>query len=121
VKIIESVKDVDFRKFPGGDMFAVLIGRHESTGSSNEHTVAIVKLPAGSESDEHFHKEREESYYIIEGEGVAIIDGVETKISAGSLVFTKPLERHQFRNIGKLEMSYLIVTAPVWIPEDSHS
>ncbi len=120
MKIINSVKDVDFKTFPGGDMFSVLVGRHDSTGASKHHTVAIVKLPPKTKSDEHYHKEREESYFVISGKGRAIIDGVESKIREGSLVYTKPNEKHEFINDGEDEFIYLIITAPFWIPEDSH-
>lgn len=121
MKIINSVEDVAFRKFPGGDMFSVLIGRHESSGSSEHHTVAIVKLPSNTTSDEHYHKEREESYYVISGSGKVIIDGVESSIQRGSLVYTKPNEKHSFINEGEDDFIYLIITAPYWVPEDSHS
>lgn len=121
MKLIESVTDVNFRTFPGGDQFSVLVGRHESTGASKDHTVAIVKLPVDGMSDEHFHKEREESYYVISGEGEAIIDGVTTPIKETSLIYTKPNEKHKFKNTGERELVYLVITAPRWIPEDSHS
>ena len=121
MKIIDSVEDVEFKAFPGGDLFSVLVGRHESTGSSKHHTVAIVNLPEGVESDEHFHKEREESYFIITGSGSGVIDGKVFPVQRGSLVYTKPNEKHKFVNEGKEEFKYLIITSPVWIPEDSHS
>ncbi len=120
MKIIDSVYDVDFKTFPGGDKFSVLVGRHGSTGASEHHTVAIVKLPPDTKSDEHYHKEREESYFVVSGIGRTIIDGVESKISAGSLVYTKPNEKHSFINDGSDDFIYLIITAPYWIPEDSH-
>ena len=34
MRLIESIEDVDFKTFPGGDKFSVLVGRHESTGAS---------------------------------------------------------------------------------------
>lgn len=120
MRLIESVTDVDFKTFPGGDKFSVLVGRHESTGSSEHHTVAIVKLPINAESDEHFHKEREEFYFIVEGQGLAIIDDDSYTIREGSLVHTKPNEKHRFKNTGDSELVYLVMTAPRWIPEDSH-
>ena len=51
MRLIESVNDVNFKTFPGGDMFSVLVGRHDSTGASEHHTVAIVRLPIGSSSE----------------------------------------------------------------------
>jgi mannose-6-phosphate isomerase-like protein (cupin superfamily) len=119
MKVIDSVYDVDFKTFPNGDMFSV--GRHESTGASEHHTVAVVKLPPNTKSDAHYHKDREESYYVVSGFGRAIIDGIEINIKNGSLVYTKPNERHSFVNDGNEDFIYLIITAPFWVPEDSHS
>ena len=62
MRIINSIHNYPLKSFPGGDQFAVLIGRHEAHGESQHHTVALVKVPKGGQSDEHFHKEREESY-----------------------------------------------------------
>ncbi len=120
MKVIESVNNVNFKTFPGGDMFSVLVGRHDSTGASEHHTVATVKLPPGGKSDAHYRKEREESYFVVNGIGRAIIDGEEFPLKPGSLVYTKPNERHAFVNDGDEDFSYLIITAPYWVPEDSH-
>lgn len=120
MRLIESVTNADFKLSPGGDKFSVLVGRHESTGSSQHHTVAIIKLSVDTESEEHFHKEREESYYIIEGEGLAIVDNKAHAIKAGSLVHTKANEKHRFKNTSNTDLVYLVITAPYWIPEDSH-
>jgi mannose-6-phosphate isomerase-like protein (cupin superfamily) len=57
---------------------------------------------------------------VVSGYGRAIIDGIENIIKAGSLVYTKPNEKHAFLNDGDEDFVYLIITAPYWIPEDSH-
>lgn len=120
MKVIDSIENIEYKKFPGGDMFSVLVGRHDSAGASKHHTVAIVKLPIGGKSDEHYHKEREESYFVVRGKGRGIIDGIEIPIKEGSLIYTKPHEKHAFINDGDDELVYLIITAPCWVPEDSH-
>lgn len=121
MRLIESVHNVKFKTLSDGEMFSVLVGRHESVGASEHHTVAIVKLPIGGKSEEHFHKEREESYFIIFGKGEVFIDGKSSKIKSGTLIHTKPNERHRFNNTGESELSYLVITAPRWVPDDSHS
>ena len=74
---------------------------------SKHHTIAMVKLPPNKKSDEHFHKEREESYFVLEGRGRVVIDGCEFEIQKGSLIHTKPNERHEFINDGSVEFKYV--------------
>lgn len=113
-------EDIKWKETPTGETIAVLVGRHVSTGEAKEQTVAIVELSPGKSSDPHFHGMREESYYFLEGSGLAKIDDVEVSVKQGDLVFTKPRERHQFINTGMSNLRYLVLTSPTWIPEDSH-
>ncbi len=111
--------EIKLKETPSGELFSVLVGRHESSGASKEQTVALVELPPYKSSDPHFHKEREESYYFISGQGRAMIDQKEVDISTGDLVFSRPGQTHQFINTGSLPLRYLVFTSPQWIPTDS--
>lgn len=113
-------EDINLKETPAGELFSVLVGRHASTGASKFQTVAMVALPPDKSSDPHFHKEREESYFFLQGYGIAIVDSSEVSIKAGDLVFSSPGEKHQFKNTSNEELRYLVFTTPQWIPEDSH-
>jgi len=112
-------EEIKFSKTPGGEGISLLVGRHPKHGHSQTHTIALVQLEVGQSSESHFHKEREESYFFLSGYGEAIVSGQTLEIKAGDLIHTMPGERHQFINIGKEVLRYLIVTAPPWVPEDS--
>ena len=47
--------DVFLKETPSGELFSVLVGRHESSGASKEQTVALVELLPYKSSDAHFH------------------------------------------------------------------
>ncbi len=113
--------DAKFRGETHEERVAVLIGRHPSHGASKLQTVAIVELFPGVRSSAHFHKEREESYFILEGHGKALIAGQEVMVQAGDCLFAEPNETHQFVSEGKVPLRYLVLTTPAWMPEDSHS
>ncbi len=113
-------EDIKMKSTPSGELFSVLVGRHESTGAAKEQTVAIVDVHQDKKSDPHFHKEREESYYFLSGVGIAKIGDKEVNVKAGDLVFSRPGQLHEFVNIGNTEMKYLVFTSPQWTPEDSH-
>lgn len=111
--------EISLKETPSGELFSVLVGRHQSSGASKEQTVAIIELPPYKSSDAHFHKEREESYYFISGQGRARIDKEEVDVNNGDLIFSRPGQVHQFTNTGDIPLKYLVFTSPQWIPSDS--
>ena len=114
-------EDIKLKETSSGELFTVLLGRHESKGASKQHTVAMVEVPPGKKSSPHYHKEREESYYFLEGEGLARIESKEAKVKKGDLVFSRPGQKHEFINSSNSPMKYLVITSPLWVPEDSHT
>jgi mannose-6-phosphate isomerase-like protein (cupin superfamily) len=97
---------------------AILAGKGPEHGDFNNHTIAVVKIPAGEKLDQHFHKHREESYYVLSGSGMAIVDGHEINLKPGDLVTVSPGERHMLKANTAASLEYLVVTAPAWTLED---
>jgi mannose-6-phosphate isomerase-like protein (cupin superfamily) len=64
---------------------------------------------------QHYHKLSTELYYVLDGEGVVILDGVEQPISKGSLVHIPPGVVHGARG----RMRVLVVGIPD-IAEDDY-
>jgi mannose-6-phosphate isomerase-like protein (cupin superfamily) len=65
---------------------------------------------------EHYHKRATELYYVIEGEGVIVLDGVEQPIRKGSLVHIPPGVVHG----AKGRMKVLVVGIPDISDEDCY-
>jgi quercetin dioxygenase-like cupin family protein len=57
---------------------------------------------------EHFHKRATELYYVLEGEGTVVLDGVEHPVRKGSLVHIPPGVVHGARG----RMRVLVVGIP---------
>jgi mannose-6-phosphate isomerase-like protein (cupin superfamily) len=112
-------ENLEIGRQKSGEHFRVLVGRHEKHGATKHHTVVMVELDPGVTSATHFHKEREESYFIVSGAGSATIGGETVSVQAGDLVYARPGEKHSFSNERALPLRYLVITAPSWIPEDS--
>ena len=53
---------------------------------SNKITMGMAELPPGEQLRIHSHPQAE-TYYILEGEGFVLLDGVRHSVSAGSVVF----------------------------------
>ena len=119
---VSKVNEAHLNSFPGGtEAIRVLVGRHETAGAFKQHTVCLVELKVGASSTPHFHRDREESYFVLSGDGEAVMDGQRVEVSAGVLLASRPGQRHHFVNTGSMPLRYLVFTAPSWIPEDSHA
>ncbi|MGZ3746576.1 MAG: cupin domain-containing protein [Pseudobdellovibrionaceae bacterium] len=116
---IANVHELTLKQLDSGEKVQVLLGRHPQHQATIHHTIAVVELAAKLSSDPHFHKEREESYFIISGYGIAEIDDQIIQLKPGDLIFAKPRMQHKFINTTEEPLRYMVITAPTWIPEDS--
>jgi len=79
-----------------------LISREDSNVAAWAHTVDI------DGSKEHYHKVATELYYVLEGEGSIVLDGVEQPIRKGSMVHIPPGVVHGARG----RMRVLVIGIP---------
>jgi uncharacterized cupin superfamily protein len=72
--------------------------------------VNLARIPPGKESFAyHSHWQEEEWLYILEGRGVAHVDGAEYEVSAGDfMAFPTPGVAHHLRNPFESELVYLM-------------
>jgi quercetin dioxygenase-like cupin family protein len=75
---------------------------------------AYVHVVDIKDSQLHFHQRATELYYILEGAGVIVLDGVEHKIGKGSLVQIPPGVVHGARG----KMRVLVVGVPEITDDD---
>mgnify|MGYP001603472180 CR=1 FL=1 len=80
--------------------------------------LAVGHLHAGKESIPHYHKETEEVYYALSGNGVASIDKEEHQIQKGSVVHIGVGEVHSLQNTSKGNLSVLCLSSPAYKDED---
>ncbi|MDE7079099.1 MAG: cupin domain-containing protein [Clostridia bacterium] len=72
--------------------------------------VSINILPAGASVPFiHSHKQNEEIYAIIEGEGSAIIDGETISLKAGDWIRISPSAKRQFFASEKKSLKYICI------------
>jgi quercetin dioxygenase-like cupin family protein len=85
-----------------------LISREDTDVAAWAHAVDI------DGAREHFHKRATELYYVLEGEGTVMLDGVEQPVRRGSLVHIPPGIVHG----AKGRMRVLVVGIPDIADED---
>ena len=83
-----------------------------SVGARSNYSMGTQTLPPGCFIREHTHARNEEVIYVVEGSGVARIDGVEYPIEQGSAVHVGMGRRHHFLNPGTKPMTFLWVMMP---------
>ena len=89
-----------------------------SNAPVQNQSLAEASLPAGAETERHYHKFSEEIYYLTTGCGLMEIDGVERQVSPGDAILIPPGAWHQIRAIEPLE--FLCCCAPPYSHEDTY-
>lgn len=105
---------------PTGEVIFELIGRGEGHGGVEGHSLAHVIIPGGKSSEKHFHRESEETYYILGGVGEMVIEGKEFELHPGQACLIEPGETHQIFNRQEEDLVFLAVSAPAWAADDFH-
>ena len=118
-----KVTDIDQIKSPlvtpSGEVIFELIGEGDLAGGISSHSLAQIQIPPGKSSSLHYHKESEETYFILEGQGAMNLDGKTFVINPGQAILIQPGEIHQISNQGDSELNFLSVCVPAWVSEDS--
>jgi mannose-6-phosphate isomerase-like protein (cupin superfamily) len=81
-------------------------------------SLAEASLPAGAETQRHYHRLSEEIYYLSEGRGVMEIDGEVREVAPGDAILIPPGAWHQIRAVEPLR--FLCCCAPPYSHEDTY-
>ena len=72
--------------------------------------ISINILPAGASVPfVHSHKQNEEIYAILSGEGIAVIDGESVELKAGDFIRISPSAKRQFFASDKTAIKYICI------------
>ena len=81
-------------------------------------SLAEASLPAGGETQRHYHKLSEEIYFVLEGQGMMEVDGEIRKIGPGDAILIPPIAWHQVK--ATTVIRFLCCCAPVYSHEDTY-
>ncbi|CAG1005937.1 putative monooxygenase [Phycisphaerales bacterium] len=105
---------------PLGEQIFEMIGRPLELGGTTKHSFVHVVIPAKKSSAAHYHKVSEETYYVLSGRARMAIDGKTFQLIPGQACLIMPMEIHQIFNDEEEDLHFLTISAPAWVPEDSH-
>lgn len=107
--LVKDMTKVEFSKHPmHRDAYTKLV-----TGKSENDrlSASIVRINPGGELIPHTH-EVIEVFYIIEGQGSALVNGERKPVSGGTVLIVPAGEEHGLINVGKGELTLYAVFSP---------
>jgi len=103
-----------------GEIIYELVGLAVCGEHNPNHSLAQIVIPPGKSSSLHYHKISQETYFILEGEGKMSVDEEKFTLHEGQACLIEPRETHQISNEGGIDLVFLAVCVPAWVPADSY-
>ena len=91
---------------------------HRNSAIRNQ-SLAEARVPVGGSTQEHYHPQAEEIYYITHGRGRIRIEGEMRDLKAGDAVAIPPGHKHQLWNTGDETLRLLCCCAPAYEHTDT--
>jgi len=82
-------------------------------------SLAETIVPVGKATDEHYHMETEEIYYIIRGQGFMEIGEEKQEVSEGDGIVIEPGMKHKIWNTSEMDLVFLCCCAPAYTHDDT--
>jgi mannose-6-phosphate isomerase-like protein (cupin superfamily) len=99
-----------------GSIIRELASPHNS--DLNRHSLAEIRHPPGTASQEHYHTEAEEVYYVIAGHGGVRVDGETRELKPGDVVVIVPGQHHKVWQKGEEDLVLLVTCVPAYSVEE---
>ena len=91
---------------------------HRNSAIRNQ-SLAEARLPVGASTQEHYHRQTEEIYYITHGTGRICIEGELRDVITGDAIAIPPGQKHKLWNTGSAALRLLCCCAPAYEHSDT--
>ncbi len=91
---------------------------HRNSGVRNQ-SLAEARVPVGASTQEHYHVQTEEIYYITHGAGRMRIEGETRDVKPGDAIAIPPGCKHKLWNNGAEPLRLLCCCAPAYEHDDT--
>ncbi len=81
--------------------------------------IVIMSIPAGGEIGEETHPHNDQTLYLVEGSGEAILNGESVDFNTGDIMLVPAGTRHNFITRGEQAMKIITAYAPPHHPDDT--
>ena len=108
----------DVQPFIGDDKSIIRELASPANSGVTRHSLAEIRHPPGTASQEHYHTEAEEVYHVLEGQGAVRVDGERCSIGSGDVVVILPGQRHTVWQEGEGDLVLLVTCVPAYSVEE---
>lgn len=113
----QHAREISPVEAPHGEIVREYFGA--AVGLAKQHSLAHITLPPGKSSLKHYHPSTEESYYILSGEGLLVMNEETAQLTNGDAVVIPIGTVHKITNTGKDDLVFLAICTPPWTPDCS--
>jgi quercetin dioxygenase-like cupin family protein len=89
------------------------------TSSARNQSLAEATLAPGQPTQRHYHRESEELYYLLEGDGEMEVDGDRRRVGPGDAILIPPGAWHQIVADADATLRFLCCCAPPYRHDDT--
>jgi mannose-6-phosphate isomerase-like protein (cupin superfamily) len=114
---IKNLDEVPAFTTKDGSEIRELLAHRNST--IRKQSLAEARLPVGASTQEHFHPQAEEIYYITHGVAKIRVEGETCDVKAGDAIAIPPGQRHKLWNTGNEPLRLLCCCAPAYEHSDT--
>lgn len=94
-----------------GGAYSKMLVRPETTGSRIlDYRISVYQPKAYVKP--HHHKQQEQVYHVLDGEGLMELDGERTVVRKDDVIFIPPGVEHAIYNTGMVDLRFVVVTSP---------
>jgi mannose-6-phosphate isomerase-like protein (cupin superfamily) len=104
----------DIQPFVGDDGSIIRELASPRNSGLSRHSLAEIRHPPGTSSQEHYHTVAEEVYYVLEGRGGVNVDGETRSIGPGDVLVIVPGQRHKIWQEGEGDLVLLVTCLPAY-------
>ena len=90
------------------------------TGNAEQQSLAEATVPAGGETEEHYHGVTEEIYFFTSGSGRMRLGDEEREVGPGDTVVIAPGVPHKLWNTGSEPLKLLCCCSPPYSHDDTY-
>ena len=111
---IRNIAEVPWREFPnhfGGALSKPLVMPESAASRHIDYRISMYQPMAYVAR--HSHREQEQVYHVLDGEGLMEIAGKTYVVRRHDVIFLPPGVEHAISNTGLVDLVFLVVTSPV--------
>lgn len=116
MEVVNRDRSLPFITKDGSEIRSIL---DRTNSAARNQSLAEATVPAGAETEAHYHPRSEEIYYVLGGRGLMTLGDERREVGRGDGILIPPGTRHKLRNIADEPLVILCCCAPPYSHQDT--